>query len=167
MKKMIVLIIIGVISCNFIFADDTDKLLSYYDTELIKIGFQANSGLSLTHKGQVTGVQWGVGGMFEEALLSYPSSKSLFESYKGKNLASNILTWGGFGLSLTSAIIPLMGMSETSTPSDFLGDYKLAVGMYLSGIISMIIGGVLMPQSFEDITMSANAYNREKMADYQ
>ena len=122
------------------------------------IGF--NLGYSLKYRNRNSDIAFGIHKSMRNALLEYPDSGRAYKSYRRKNVAGNVLTYGGLSLMLGGFFPIAMGTSNSN-------DYAIAAGscMLLGGLISYIIGRPIYLSGKESLFRSANMFNRNKMAE--
>lgn len=175
MKKLIASILIFIMVTMPVMADD--DLVRYFDSEIISTNYSYWGGLSLTYQGQSSFTQFGVNRAMSESLMEYRESKGDYMSYKSMNTVGNIGLWGGLFLTLFSPIYMATQVEnsnaesnnqsyETSDgdyPSEDFGQFLV---VYISGLIGMFIGAILLPLADSKILSSVNSFNRVKIGEY-
>ncbi len=73
-----------------LYAQDIDPFLSYYNSELIHLGYSLWSGITLSYRNQPASTQFGIPQYLKLELYSYKDSKKLAQSYSRLNVAGNI-----------------------------------------------------------------------------
>jgi hypothetical protein len=157
-------------------AQGKDSLLSYYDTQTIRISYQSFGGLVLNYQGETYTIAMGLSANMRDVLSGYQDTKQLLDGYTGANLAGNILIFGGLGLTVGAAAVPLVTIATTTGNMQYTLASRTAalttaytIGAVAGGIglLCEIIGAFILPSSFQQLTQSVNIYNRHKIEEYQ
>jgi hypothetical protein len=164
MKTMAALLLSASIALCGEDAKDAKELLGFYDTELIKVNYQTMGGLALSYKGQSTATMMGISGEFQRILGEYEDSGRLMRSYRTKNLAGNILMFGGAAASLCAAYYPLLANDSINDWS--YSDFRASIYISIGGLIASLVGSFILPSGYQDLFNSVNSYNRNKLAEF-
>jgi hypothetical protein len=133
------------------------NLLNIYDSELFSWSYSAFGGLSLSLYNQRSSPTYGINKTMRTALELFPDSSQEYNSYRRKNIAGNVLQWGGLAVMLTGLFVPIMGNSDN--PDTWIIS-SIVVG---GGFLSMLGGGFLSSSALEDLFFAVSNYNRNKM----
>lgn len=150
-----------------IYGEDKSSLVSYYDSEFIKINYQTFGGLTLSAQGKFSSMSMGISSDFTNLLSAYPDSKEAMKNYKSKNLIGNVLVFGGLAATIGGLYYPILS-NDTSINNGYSSN-TVRTGLYIAfgGLVAELIGAFVLPSSFQDLFNSVNMYNRNKMNTYR
>jgi hypothetical protein len=164
--------VIFVFSVAFLFtglaaaqADKGGDLLSFYDSQLIKIQSSGSGELLLSASGYTSGLAFGVNDKIGGLLKSYPDSKALFEDYQRDSRLGSWLLWGGLGVYVGGLGYFLASEDYDALPSSTNGIIFLSA-MSVS-VTSEIVSTIFSSRSVTSLFNSVNAYNRQRIAEYE
>ncbi|MDR1301249.1 MAG: hypothetical protein LBK43_02120, partial [Treponema sp.] len=137
--------------------------LSYYDAELFQWSYSMFGGLTLNFKNQSAITTYGIKDNMKDAFIHYEDTNQQYRSYRSKTIAGNILVWGGLATVLTGVYVPIFGDRQNNT---YENNFKIGMGVMLGGLITEIIGAVILQSGQENIFNAVHSYNRHKINDY-
>jgi hypothetical protein len=157
----------ALVSSGTLAAQEIEKtnndLLFYYDSELFQWNYGIFGGLTLNFQNQNSWTGFGIlKETMKNALLQYEDAGKKYRSYKNKNIAGNVLLWTGLAAVMAGAYVPALGDWKEGS-----GGARIGIGLSLGGLVSEIIGIVLLHTGQEDIFDAVNLYNRHKIRDYK
>ncbi|MDR1099398.1 MAG: hypothetical protein LBL28_02845 [Treponema sp.] len=144
------------------------ELLRYYDTELFHWNYTVFGGFILDFQNQRTATAFRITSSMKKALIQYEDTNRQYRLYRGKNIAGNILGFGGGAIVIGGACIPIGGFLL-----ELLGNYgaaekslKISGEVILGGLVSGLIGIFIFNSGQENIFRAVNLYNRYKISEY-
>lgn len=141
-----------------------NNLLHYYDRELFQWDYDFWSGLSLNYQNQNSRTVFGLKDSMKKALALYDDSYQKYRTYRAKNTWGHILFWGGYAAVLSSPFIITYGARHDSLISQETA--IISLGVMGGGLLSSLIGSLLMTSGQEDIFDAIKSYNRHRIIDY-
>jgi hypothetical protein len=146
-------------------AQENNDFLNYYNTELFQWSYGFWSGLTLNYQNQSSNTTFGLKKSMQNALALYDDTNQKLLSYKKKALLGNIFTWTGCAAILASQFIPIPDLiSDSNYSSTTIYAYY---GFFGGGLVSVLIGGLILTSGQENIFDAVNLYNRNKLAEYK
>jgi hypothetical protein len=133
------------------------NLLNIYDSELFSWSYSTFGGLSLSLYNQRSSPAYGINKTMRTALELFPDSSQEYNSYRRKNIAGNILTWGGYAAVLAGVFLPIMGNNDNSDT------WIISFSVIGGGFLSMLGGVFVSSSALEDLFFAVSNYNRNKM----
>lgn len=165
-KKVIVLSFLLAFSVLSIYSQDKNDLLNYYDNELIKININSGAGLLLSIDGTTSTLGLGISPVIEKALSSFPDSKSLFQSYKIDDLNGNVLLWGGLAICLGGSLYASYIVDTNQNIAFESPEIYISMSCMVGGLLTELIGAMIMNKGTEDLINAINSYNRNKIKEF-
>jgi hypothetical protein len=103
----------------------------------------------------------------KNALTQYEDSNQQYRSYRGKTIAGNILIWGGLAAVLCGgAYISVAGRVQDNGYENE-HSFKVGLGVMLGGLVTEMIGALVLESGQENIFNAVHLYNRHKISDYR
>jgi hypothetical protein len=149
------------------FADSSTgkDFLNFYDAQLFIIGYSTLGGPQLNYQSQSSSLRYGIPETFKNALDKYPDTKALQESYHNLNLTGNVLVFGGAGIALVGAFLPLFDTNYVNYGIVSNTEYA-GVGLLFGGLVMDVIGAIVLPASYGKLINGVNLYNRHEIENY-
>jgi hypothetical protein len=149
------------------FADNSTSkdFLNFYNAQLFTIGYTTFGGPQLNYQSQSSSLRFGIPETFKTALDRYPDTKALEESYHSLDLTGNVLVFGGAGIALVGAFLPLFDTNYVNYGIVSNTEY-VGIGLFFGGLVMDIIGAILLPASYEKLMNGVNLYNRHEIENY-
>ena len=141
----------------------TDRdLQRYYNSELMQWDYSMFGGLTLNFQNQNAVTLYGITEPMKNALLQYEDTSRQCRAYRGKNIAGNILTWGGLAAVAAGVCIPIIGHDDIAV-------YNLdaALGTMIGGLAAELIGLFVLQSGQANIFNAVNSYNRHRISEYK
>jgi hypothetical protein len=157
-----------IFSGNIMAQENTEtnsNLLHYYDRELFQWDFGMFSGLTLNYQNQSSRTNYGINDSMKNALARYKDTNRQYRLYRGKTAAGNILIWGGLAAVIGGVYIPIFG--DRQDYSIYGNNFKIGLGVMLGGLVSELIGSLILQSGQENIFKAVNLYNRNIISDYK
>jgi hypothetical protein len=85
-----------------------------------------------------------------------------YNSYRKKNIAGNVLMFGGLALALGGAYMPISNLTSYKTQKEIERDLKISMGFMISGLVTELIGVFIYSSGQESIFTAVNMYNRNR-----
>jgi predicted aldo/keto reductase-like oxidoreductase len=145
-------------------AQTHNNLLSYYDTELFQWSYSTFGGLTLNYKNQSSITAFGIKEAMKDALVHYEDTNQRYHSFRSKTIVGNILKWGGLTAVLAGAYVPLFGDWEVAA---YEKNAKIGLGIVLGGLVTELIGVIVLQSGQENIFDAVNLYNRHRINEYK
>jgi hypothetical protein len=145
--------------------NESSDLLRYYDSELFQWDYRVYGGLTLNFQNHSVSPIYGIASPMKAALLRYPDSAKEYKSYRWKNITGNVLFWGGFAATV-GVMSGFVFLYEKDWTKDPLGAEIMAEVM-VGGLLSEMVGCLLMSLSQDNIHSAVNVYNRNRIGDYK
>ena len=164
-KQVLILIIFSIFFSQALAAQENQRLVRYYDTELFRINYNMFGGLILYYNSQTSSTQFGISAIMKEALSLYPDSKEYMESYVKLNRTGNILLWGGLVSALAGAYYPLIKYGNEIDGTAV--DVKVSLGIAFGGTVSTLVGAFIYEAGLEKLFQSINLYNRYRISEFE
>jgi hypothetical protein len=139
-----------------------ENLLKYYDHELFKWESNGFGDLKLNYQNTTSSITFGIPSIMADALKKYPDTEQYYDSYHRKNVTGNILFWGGFSVIMGGVIATPFLLSEKS----YEPTHPIVLGVMFGGLITELIGTLILPSGYGSLFNSVNLYNRHKMGEY-
>ncbi len=166
---------VWLLSVSAIHAQANIDLLAYYDMQTIRIGYQSFEGLVLTYQNETYTTSMGLARNMKEVLGRYEDTKRLVDSYSAKNLAGTILLSSGVGFTVGAATVPLVTFATISGSPNYAtaskaealtAAYAWTAVLAGVGLLSEVVGAVILPSSFQDLAQGVNTYNRHRIEEF-
>ena len=171
MKKNKNLILILLLFClsNLINAQDNEDLVSYYDSEIIKINYNLWGGLGFTFQGRNISPFFGINSDFKKTLSMDPDVKKYIDDYSFQNTTGHVLLWGGTATMLLSPLLLVLfnnSFNNFNFPSETQPYYYPVITVAIIGAISVYISPFFFIGSYENLINGVNVYNRNNWKKY-
>jgi hypothetical protein len=166
--KMVFLVLVLLSASNLAAQENSQgnkDLLLFYDSELFQWSYDMWGGLTVNYQNQNSGTMFGLKDSMQEALASYEDTNEIFLSYKKKTLIGNILFWGGTAVMAASPIVLAFDPFEGGKIKD--STLYTYLGITGGGLLTMIIGVIVLDLGTEDVFDAVHLYNRNKIAEYR
>ncbi|MFP3041090.1 hypothetical protein LQZ19_04635, partial [Treponema primitia] len=124
-------------------------------------------GLNLTLQNINSSTSFGINKNMILAFNQYSDTKEYYDSYHRKNLAGNILMWGGLAVVLGGAYYPLFALNSDSDSDTYLQNVQISLGVMLGGLVTELIGAFILPAGQESLFKAVNLYNRHKIKEFE
>jgi hypothetical protein len=141
---------------------DNSNLLRFYDSELFQWDYSMFGGLTLNFQNQSAITIYGIKEPMKKAFLLYEDTSQQYRAYRGKNIAGNVLMWGGLTAVLAGTCIPINWQDGS-----YKNNLEAAAGLILGGAVAELIGLLVLQSGQENIFNAVNMYNRHKMNEYK
>jgi hypothetical protein len=132
------------------------------------------SGLTLNFQNQTATTIYGIKSSMKDALRQYEDSLQKYNAYQRKTVAGNILMWGGLAAVIGGVYMPFFAITEEEDSTGDMVTYKtdekllnISIGMLLGGMVSNLIGSIVLQSGQASIFDAVHVYNRHKIGDYQ
>ncbi len=145
-------------------AQTNQSILSYYDSELIQIGYNTFSGITLSHRNQLATTQFGIPQYFKDMFLSFEDTKNLVQSYSRLNLLSNILIYSGLAILILGEFVIF---DSFDAYGDIDQNFPIGIAISIGGFVSLVTGSFILPASAQKLITAVNSYNRHKIEEYE
>ena len=168
MKIKSFLLICFFLSSIFIFGEETEEvnLLSYYNQNILSLNYSMWSGITVEKDNMNFGkIYFGLPKELTNTFLVYPEFEKTVKSINCKRR----IGMGGFFLATgtyVGTMTYLNNIKKDQTPITTTQSGILITG-FLGSLISLIISGILLEGSIEDLFDLVNSYNQIKIHEYE
>ena len=163
---------IGLLSCvlfishNLAAQEEAQKnnaLESYYGTELFQWSYNFWNGFNLNYQNQSAATSFRLKDSMQKALSSYDDTNKKLLTYKKQTLFGHIFLWSGLTAFVASPAVLISDVYRDIGPERTMYAFYGTLG---GGLLSALIGSVLLDLGRENIFDAVNIYNRNKIAEY-
>ncbi|WP_010260600.1 hypothetical protein [Treponema primitia] len=163
---MVIMISLGLYAQEDVISAN-NELTVFYDTELFRWDYNVLGGLNLTLQNINSATLFGINKNMVLAFNQYADTKEYYDSYHRKNIAGNILMWGGLAVVLGGAYYPLFALNNDSDSDTYLQNVQISLGVMLGGLVTELIGTFILPSGQESLFKAVNLYNRHKIKEFE